>query len=90
MGVWVCEWVWVCGCVYVKGRAVFPTFRIAMLYDDKGMITAVPSPSPILELNCCVKYEVAGLGSPSPISLMVSVDVKQHRNILSCQSSGAV
>ena len=31
------------------------------------------------ELRSCVKAEVAVLGSPSPISLMVSVDaVKQH------------
>ena len=30
------------------------------------------------ELMCCVKVEVAVLGSPSLISLMVSVDVKQR------------
>jgi len=30
------------------------------------------------ELWSCVKVEVAVLGSPSLISLMVSVDVKQH------------
>ena len=31
------------------------------------------------ELRSCVKVEVVvGLGSPSLISLMVSVDVKQH------------
>ena len=30
------------------------------------------------ELRSCVKVEVAVLGSPSLISLMVSVDVKQH------------
>ena len=29
-------------------------------------------------LRSCVKVEVAVLGSPSLISLMVSVDVKQH------------
>ena len=31
-----------------------------------------------LELRSCVKAEVAVLGSPSRISRMVSVDVKQH------------
>ena len=30
------------------------------------------------ELRSCVKVEVAVLGSPSLISLVVSVDVKQH------------
>ena len=30
------------------------------------------------ELGRCVKVEVAVLGSPSLISLMVSVDVEQH------------
>ena len=30
------------------------------------------------ELRSCVKVEVAYLGSPSLIVLMVSVDVKQH------------
>ena len=30
------------------------------------------------ELRRCVKVEVAVLGSPSLISLMVSVDVKHH------------
>ena len=30
------------------------------------------------ELTSCVKVEVAVMGSPSLISLMVSVDVKQH------------
>ena len=30
------------------------------------------------ELRSCVKVEVAVLGSPSPIVLTVSVDVKQH------------
>ena len=30
------------------------------------------------ELRSCVKVEVAVLGSPSLIVLMVSVDVKQH------------
>ena len=29
-------------------------------------------------LRSCVKVELATLGSPSPIALMVSVDVKQH------------
>ena len=30
------------------------------------------------ELRSCVKVEVDVLGSPSPVFLMVSVDVKQH------------
>ena len=30
------------------------------------------------ELRSCVKVEVAVLGSPSLINLVVSVDVKQH------------
>ena len=30
------------------------------------------------ELRSCVDFEVAVLGSPSPISLMVSVDVNHH------------
>ena len=30
------------------------------------------------ELRSCVKFEVVVLGSPSLISLVVSVDVKQH------------
>ena len=33
------------------------------------------------ELRSCVKVEVAVLGSPSVIVLMVSVDVKQYWNI---------
>ena len=42
------------------------------------------------ELRSCVKVEVAVLGSPSVIVLMVSVDVKQHWNITSeqCGSRG--
>ena len=32
------------------------------------------------ELRSCVKVEVAVVGSPSLLSLIVSVDVKQHRN----------
>ena len=32
------------------------------------------------ELRSCVKVEVPALGSPSLISLVVSVDVEQHRN----------
>ena len=31
------------------------------------------------ELRSCVKVEVAVLGSPTLIILMVTVDVKQHR-----------
>ena len=30
------------------------------------------------ELKSCVKVEVAVLGSPSPVNLMVTVDVQQH------------
>ena len=30
------------------------------------------------DLRCCVKVEVAVLGSPSLIRFMVSVDAKQH------------
>ena len=41
----------------------------------------------VTELRSCVKVEVAVLGSPSLIVLMVSMDVKQH---LKLQSSGAV
>ena len=33
---------------------------------------------PYSELRSCVKVEVAVLGSPSQIGIMVSVDVKQH------------
>ena len=33
-----------------------------------------------------MKVEVAVLGSPSPIVLMVSVDVKQHWKKMSCRS----
>ena len=33
---------------------------------------------PFPELRSCVKVEVAVLGSPSLVVLMVSVDVKQH------------
>ena len=33
------------------------------------------------ELRSCVKVEVAVLGSPSLMSLVVSVDVKQHLNV---------
>ena len=32
----------------------------------------------LIELRSCVKVEVAVLGSPSLIILVVSVDVKQH------------
>ena len=32
------------------------------------------------ELRGCVKVEVAVLGSPSVISVMLSVDVEQHCN----------
>ena len=34
----------------------------------------------VTELRSCVKVEVAILGSPSLISLMVYVDIKQHSN----------
>ena len=37
-----------------------------------------PSFRTISELKSCVKVVVAVLGAPSLISLMVSVDVKQH------------
>ena len=40
-----------------------------------------------LELRSCVKVEVAVLGSPSLISLMVSLDVKQHWTTLSALRS---
>ena len=42
------------------------------------------------ELKSCEKIEAAVLGSPSLISLMVSVDVKQQSTTLHSQSSGAV
>ena len=38
------------------------------------------TPEVTAELRACVKVEVAVLGSPSLISLMVSVDVKHHEN----------
>ena len=41
----------------------------------------------ISELRSCVKVEVAVLGSPSIISLMVYVDIKQHRTVAVCSSS---
>ena len=48
----------------------------------------------ITELRSCVKLEVDVLGSPSPICLMVSVDIKQHlkkkNSKTALQSSGAV
>ena len=44
------------------------------------------------EFRSCVRVEVAVLGSPSLISLMVSVDVKHHVYLLreTIQSSGGV
>ena len=42
-----------------------------------GILTS-PSTAQGPELRRCVKVEVAVLGSPIIISLMVSVDVKQH------------
>ena len=44
----------------------------------KQIKESLQAPSPFSELRSCVKVEVAVLGSPSLISLMVSVDVKQH------------
>ena len=41
------------------------------------------------EMRSCVKVEVAVLGSPSLISLMVSVDVKHHEGDQElCESRG--
>ena len=45
------------------------------LYSNTLAPSPLPSPS---ELRSCVKVEVAVLGYPSLIVLMVSVDVKQH------------
>ncbi len=42
------------------------------------------------EPRSCVKVEVAVLGSPSLIVLMVSVELKQHFKKFNGQSSGAV
>ena len=47
-----------------------------MDYLDLGEIPA--GPSLFSELRSCVKVEVDVLGSPSVISLMISVDVKRH------------
>ena len=60
-----------------------------MLCESRGGRPGLPVPNSImdsvdvkqqrrLELRFCVKVEVAVLGSPSLLVLMVPVDVKQH------------
>ena len=46
--------------------------RLSSLFKSCGLWTVSS------ELRSCVKVEVAVLGSPSLMVLMVSVDVKQH------------
>ena len=43
---------------------------LLLIYNNENLLDS--------ELRSCVKVEVAVLGSPSLISLMVSVDVMQH------------
>ena len=48
------------------------------LYDLCGRKATLNDRLSLSELRSCVKVEVAVLGSPSLISLIVSVDVKPH------------
>ena len=75
-------------------KAKLPSHRAQELCESRGGRPGFPVPnSPyglcgrkvtmklkhqVSELRCCVKVEVAVLGSPSLMVLMVSVDVKQH------------
>ncbi len=51
---------------------------LSSLLRDLILTSAMWSILGMSELRSCVKIKVAILGSPSPIVLMVSVDVKQH------------
>ena len=55
-----------------------PPFLTTSPAEIDGVFNAIPVFLKISELRSCVEVEVAVLGSPSLISLMVSVDVKQH------------
>ena len=71
------------------GRRVFPVPH--SLYGVCGRKATLNLNTWQSELRSCVKVEVAVLGSPSLIDLMVSVDVKQHwTGIISLQRLGAV
>ena len=65
----------------VKSRWLFwapvpnkPTVSV----DVKQHFNIIQNSTGYSELRSCVKAEVAVLGSPSLISLMVSVDIKHH------------
>ena len=73
--------------VDVKQHLLMNTFRVLELCESRGGRPGIPVPnSPYglcgrkatLNLNLTAQVVVAVLGFPSLISLMVSVDVKQH------------
>ena len=80
-----------CGC---KATLILLSVRAQELCESLGGHPGLPVPNSSYDLcgckvtlnhwhsefRSCVKVEVAVLGSPSLISLMVSVDVKQHWN----------
>ena len=71
-------------CVCVCGRPGLPVPNSPYgLCGRKATLNLKPKQS---ELRSCVKVEVAVLGSPSLIVLIVSVDVKQHERRRSIQS----
>ena len=62
--------LWLVTREYIHGHAHFSPLFSAGLTQEAALFAT--------ELRSCVKVEVAVLGSPSLIVLMVSVDVKQH------------
>ena len=66
-------------------KAKLPSLRAQKLCESRGGLyglcgrkVTLKLKHQVSELRSCVKVEVAVLGSPSLMVLMVSVDVKQH------------
>ena len=68
--------------------AVFGSSVPNSRYGLRGRKATMSLNSSISEIRSCVKVEMAILGSPSPIILMVSVDVKQHLKKKKTHTSG--
>ena len=78
--------------IFITQRTYTRDFRAQVLCERRGGCPGLPVPNnpyglcgrkatlncSISELRCCVRDEVAVLGSPSLTVLMVSVNVKQH------------
>ena len=74
-------------CVKVEA-SVFGSSVSNSRYGLRGRKATLSLNSSISEIRSCVKVEMAIPGSPSPIILMVSVDVKQHLKKEKTHTSG--